>query len=354
MSRTLTLTRLDTIKMLPVLWLWQGRLPRAMFGLLAGREGQGKSLILAWLTALVTRGKLPGDDHGRPRKVIICATEDSFAHTIVPRLVAAGADLTMVARIDVKDGDHDSELNLPVDIPQLIEQATVNDVALIILDPLTSRLHTKLDTHKDADVRRALEPIVDLAEQTDAAVVGVIHFNKSMANTDLNNLIMGSRAFAAVARFILGVVQDPEDETGATLILGQSKNSVGPCLALPLMPYSIESALVPNDDGTEIPTAKIRWHQEDQTRTFHEVSRPPSQKKDRARDDAARWLREYLEGREGRKAPPHEIKRAAEAAGHAARTIDRAADELGLVRQGGGRTTTWALPEPKLPMEVPF
>jgi hypothetical protein len=39
------------------------------------------------------------------------------------------------------------------------------DAVLLILDPLLSRLDDRLDTHKDADVRRALEPLVALAEK---------------------------------------------------------------------------------------------------------------------------------------------------------------------------------------------
>src|SRR5438094_125727 len=101
MNRILTLTRLDTIKTLPVYWLWENRIPRGMLGLLAGREGYGKSLVVAKLAADITRGKLAGDERGKPRRVIVCATEDSFAHTIVPRLYAVDANLALVARVDV-------------------------------------------------------------------------------------------------------------------------------------------------------------------------------------------------------------------------------------------------------------
>ena len=38
------------------------------------------------------------------------------------------------------------------------------DALLILLDPVMSRIDTKLDTHKDAEVRMALEPLVKLAE----------------------------------------------------------------------------------------------------------------------------------------------------------------------------------------------
>ena len=350
-GRKIQLTRLDAIETLPVHWLWQARIPRGMFGLLAGREGLGKSLIVIWLIAQITRGKLRGHDFGKPRKAIICATEDSFAHTIVPRLVAADADLTMVARVDVKDGDVDSTLNLPMDIPALVEEVKVNDVALIVLDPLTSRLSAKIDTHKDAEVRRALEPMARLAEDTDAAVLGLIHQNKSTANTDPNNLIMGSRAFSAVARYTLMVCEDPDrEEDDPSFVLGQAKNSVGPSYGLPLMPYQIEPWEFVNERGVTIQTARIKWLDEDRSRTFSDVMRVGGKTRtSSARDDAERWLVEFLSLREGRKASSSEIKRAAEAAGHNERTIRRASDDVGIVREGAGPTTTWALPAAKLP-----
>ena len=74
--------------------------------------------------------------------------------------------------------------------------------ALILLDPLMSRLDAKLDTHKDAEVRLALEPLVSIANSTGAAILGLIHLNKSLS-TDPLTMLMGSRAFAAVARAVL-------------------------------------------------------------------------------------------------------------------------------------------------------
>jgi hypothetical protein len=42
--------------------------------------------------------------------------------------------------------------------------------AAVILDPLLSRLDAALDSHKDAEVRLALEPLVSLAERTDVSI----------------------------------------------------------------------------------------------------------------------------------------------------------------------------------------
>lgn len=101
-SRRLVLTAASQITPKPVLWGWEDRMPAGHLSLIPGREGIGKSLFLIWLTAQITRGMLPGIYHGTPRPVFYCATEDSWQHTIVPRLIAAGADLTKVYRIDVE------------------------------------------------------------------------------------------------------------------------------------------------------------------------------------------------------------------------------------------------------------
>ena len=84
----------------------------------------------------------------------MCATEDSWSHTIVPRLMAADADLTMVYRVEVKLADDiHVGLQLPKDIRQVEAIARDKDAVLLILDPLMSRLEVGLDTHKDGEVR---------------------------------------------------------------------------------------------------------------------------------------------------------------------------------------------------------
>src|SRR6188474_2019635 len=91
--RTVVLTPVSGISLRPVRWLLQDQIPLGAITLLGGREGIGKSLVALTWAAQVTQGTLPGACHGCPRSVIVAATEDSWEHTIVPRLVAAGADL---------------------------------------------------------------------------------------------------------------------------------------------------------------------------------------------------------------------------------------------------------------------
>ena len=96
-GRKLVLTPASEIEPEPVVWAWEddgaGRIPAGSLGLFAGREGTGKSSFLIWLSAQITKGTLPGSFKGGPRGVIYVAVEDSWKYTIVPRLMAAGADL---------------------------------------------------------------------------------------------------------------------------------------------------------------------------------------------------------------------------------------------------------------------
>ena len=74
-------------------------------------------------------------------------------------------------------------LSLPKDLPAVEELAAQEDVALLLLDPLMSRIDEKLDTHRDAETRRALEPIAGLAHRANLAVLGLIHVMRGLGGT---------------------------------------------------------------------------------------------------------------------------------------------------------------------------
>jgi hypothetical protein len=203
----------------------QVSLPCGELTIAAGREGTGKSQCsLGWAAAL-TIGRLPGDSNGRARSVIVVAKEDSWQHTIKPRLVACGADLDRVLWLRVVDADTGSsfELSLPADLDELEATITAEDVAMVILDPLLSVLSSRLDTHKAGEVRHALEPLAEVAHRTGCAFTGLAHFAK-MEGRDPASLISGSHAFKDVARAIVVFAMDGED----TGVMSQVKNSLGP------------------------------------------------------------------------------------------------------------------------------
>ncbi len=173
--------------------------------------------------------------------------------------MAAGADLSMVYRVDVHTyAGFETGLSLPRDLAAVAEAVIEVQAGLILLDPLMSRLDAKLDTHKDAEVRQALEPLVHVANSTGAAILGLIHLNKSLS-TDPLTMLMGSRAFAAVARAVLFCMVDPDDETAR--VLGQPKNNLGRT-DLPTMTFRIVSAHVADTDEGPVWTGRVDWQDE--------------------------------------------------------------------------------------------
>ncbi|WP_229686885.1 AAA family ATPase [Longimycelium tulufanense] len=340
--RRVLLTPASQIRMRPVRWAWTDRIPAGALTVIPGREGIGKSLTLAWLAAQLTRGTLPGQHHGQPRPVIYAATEDSWAHTIGPRLYAAGADLDLVYRVEIEHaaGGVD-QLTLPRDCEALTTEIERLGVALLAADPLLSLIHAGIDTHRDRDLRTALEPLARLADATGCAVVGLAHFNKSASN-DALNLITGSRAFSAVARAVIAIARDTDTDDG-TCIMSQAKNNLGR-LDLPSLRYRVDSVDVPTDEGPATVGRLVFLGETDRhvndILTDHGGTKGTGTK----REAAAAWLAEYLTSHG--ETPSRDVKDAGQEAGFSASTIDRAARSLNVVSTSVGfpSTTVWRLP----------
>jgi len=342
-SRTLQLTPASAIKPRPVRWLWDGRIAVGTLALLAGREGIGKSTLAYWLVAQITRGALPGESYGTPRSVLIAATEDSWAHTIVPRLIAARADLDRVFRVAVSSADEVYVgMNVIKDLAMLEAAAMQVDAGLLLLDPLMSRLGDQ-DTHKDSEVRVALEPIVDVADRVGMSVLGLIHHNKS-GSTDPLQLIMGSKAFTAVARSVHTVVLDPDDEEEERKLFGTPKNNLGRT-NLPTLSFAIESAAVDTDEGTAW-TGRLVWGAEVSESISAVMERSGAENNDRtALKEAAEWLHDFLSmtGVVGSARAKEEGRKA----GHSESSLKRARHRIKAESRSEGfpRTTYWYLPD---------
>jgi hypothetical protein len=336
--------------MRPVRWLHNGRIAIGTLSLLAGREGIGKSTVAYGWAAKVTRGDLPGIFDGRPKSVLVAATEDSYSSTIVPRLAAAGADLDRVYRVDVvtSEGLHGA-LSLPADIPQLEELARELDAALVVLDPLVSRLSSALDTHKDSEVRQALEPLAALAERTDLVVLGIIHVNKS-PGTDPLTLITGSRAFSAVARSVFFAMHDPDEDH--RYLLGQPKNNLGRT-DLPTLAYEITARQVADTDEGPVDAARVDWLGEaerDVRDALEAVSRGETRSKV---EEATEWLGEFMESRGGFELSDT-VKSAGKRDGHSLSTLHRARHRLKIRVESVGfpRRTYWVTPGVEVPEQT--
>ena len=208
-------TLASQIKPRPVRWLWPDRIPAGALTLLAGREDIGKSLVGVHLAAQLTRGTLPGSTGGPP---VPRAVRHLRGRVGVHHGPAAARRRSLPRPRRPRPGRRRRprhRRHLPVDVPALSTYMAAHDVGLLVLDPLTSVMDGRIDAHRDREVRTALEPLGQLAEDTGAAVLGHVHLGKGI-RTDPVNLILGSRAFSAVARVALVAARDPDDESATS------------------------------------------------------------------------------------------------------------------------------------------
>jgi putative DNA primase/helicase len=210
-------------------WLWQGWLAIGKLHILAGMPGQGKTSLALSIAAIVSSGSSwPDGSKGNAGIVLIWSGEDDIKDTLLPRLMACGANRSNCYFID---GRRDGGIKLPfdptTDLRALQEKALeIGNVKLIIIDPIVSVIAG--DSHKNSEVRRGLQPIVDLANSLGAAVLGISHFSKGGAGSDPASRVVGSIAFAAVARVVLVAAKVISALGEVTHIFARSKSNIGP------------------------------------------------------------------------------------------------------------------------------
>jgi hypothetical protein len=241
-------------------WLWPGRLAFGKHICIAGEPGTGKSqLLIAIIAAVTTGGSWPcGEGKAPIGNVIILSAEDGPADTIVPRLMAAGADLDrvhVVSAVRIADGSRRT-LNLQNDLDLLERKiGEIGEVALVGVDPVSSYLG-KVDSHKNSEVRAVLEPLSEMADRTRVAVLSVTHFAKAGAKNTTKALhrFIGSIAFTGAPRAAFAVIEDAEQD-GRRLFL-HAKNNLA--RAPQGLAFRLEQCLV----GDDIVASRIWWDTE--------------------------------------------------------------------------------------------
>lgn len=353
--RRVRITWASDIEPEPVVWAWsdpEGRIPAGALVVAAGREGTGKSSFGIWMAAQITLGTLPGHYFGTPRKVFYVAVEDSWKHTLVPRLMTAGADLSKIGRFDVLTAEGDEiTLSLPLDNWMLERSMKAHNVALTVIDPLMSVIGERIDTHKEREVRSALDPIAKMADRTGSVILGIAHFNKG-SSTDAASLITGSGAFKNVPRAVFGFARD-ETEDSTERIMTQVKNSLGRD-DLPSLSYKIESAEVETKSGIAI-TGKFIWTGESD-RSVQDVlraSRVGAEDDAEDRNACQTFVTEYIKNSGlGGEAPANDIIKAGRVAGFSEMDVKNARKrsrdpKIETRKSGFNRGWVWAIANDK-------
>jgi len=213
----------------PVQWLWPDWLALGKFHLLAGAPGQGKTTIAIGLAATVTVGGRWTDGSRCPQgNVLIWSGEDDYTDTLLPRPIAAGADAKRAYFIDGTREAGKVRLFAPSSDMSKLKAAIehIGDVRMIVIDPVSTVVAG--DSHKNTEVRRGVQPLVDLATSINAALLGITHLSKGGQGTDPAQRVIGSIAFTAVARVVLVAARVQSDDGEDKRILARRKSNIGP------------------------------------------------------------------------------------------------------------------------------
>lgn len=202
----------------------QGAIPSQTCAVFAGIGGEGKSSFAIHLAALLSRGELEGDFYGVKGTTIIFGPEDPWETVMVPRLMAAGADRSRIAKVTAETltpyGVQERELKFPLDIERLEREVIKIGVKLIIVDPISESMTG--DMNKVQDVRQALSALSTLADKHELTVIVINHFNKSGSSVAAK--MSGSHAIRDVVRSYLAFATDEETQER---IITQDKNNYG-------------------------------------------------------------------------------------------------------------------------------
>jgi len=334
-------------------YLWDGWIPLGKVTGLEGKMGNGKTTLFTAIAAAVTTGgALPGQPTTPQGAAIIISLEDDLEDTLTPRLAANGADLTFCHLFNGYEFGGATEagmFNLAEDIERLGWAINQYGAKFVGIDPFTATLPSSVNSYKDQDVRRVLAPLAQLAADTGCAIAFARHFRKSGgAAEDAGG---GSGGIGNACRSVLRV--DPDPETPERYLLSSVKMSTG---RKPLtVGYRIEEVALPNvgRDGKRIVSSRIAWDGLSAW-TADTLAAHAMNNEDRPRaNEAQDWLKDALLG--GSRLAK-ELFRAADSDGIPRRTLQRAADVLGVLkeRRGFGEGSNWSLPDSIRARETPF
>ena len=334
----LSIIAADSLRPEPITWLWDGWLARGKVHILAGSPGTGKTtLALAIAAALTTGGNWPDGTAAPVGSVLIWSGEDDPKDTLIPRLIAARANLSRVKFVgSVVESDGNRSFDPARDGDLLRDHAAAMDPppVLLLVDPIVSAVAG--DSHKNAEVRRALQPLVDLAVTVRCVVLGISHFTKGTAGRDPVERVTGSLAFGALARVVMAAAKLSDDEGGGRM-LARAKNNLGPDSGGFL--YDLEPVELANHPGVH--TTRVVWGAplEGTARELLGLAEQSDDPEERsAIEDAKGFLFGLLaDGPLTAK----QVMREAHEAGHAERTIKRAKKALGVEARKAGMKDPW-------------
>lgn len=207
-----TVERFSEIVREEIDWIFESYAAKGKITGLSGEPGEGKSLVSLDWAARYTTGR--GWPHGTaalqpPGKVLVFATEDDAADTILPRFLSAGGDPAKLFRLRL-DNDKGFYFDDPghLDILRRVTEQHP-DIGMVIIDPILEHLRV----NKEQTTREAYAPLRVLIGQRGIALVQIVHTNKRSADNvgSVGDKIGGVKALVGLPRFVYSVHKTDDD-----------------------------------------------------------------------------------------------------------------------------------------------
>ena len=330
-------------------YIWQDRIPLGMVTLLVGQAGVSKTMGAIDIAARLTRGTLPGQFESQPVNVAICSAEDHRAAVLVPRLIAAGADLNRVAFLEAIADDEPDDIALDGRVTE-IERACVSaEIKLLIIDTVVAHMPMAHDSYKEQAVRAVLKPVKAMCERVGMGVLGLMHTNRREDKAILSR-ISGSGGFGGLARSVLLMGLDPnEPPETPNRVLVHGKSNVGKFA--PTLRMHVEEREVPVGPTINGVQQAGRWGvlvtDGVSSLTAEALLSPAASEEERTQTDEAMA---FLDGRlTNVPVLSATLKSEAKGEGISERTLQRAAQRMGVETRTRdymqpGNPTVWSRP----------
>ena len=324
-AHSLELTSFQNIEKEEVTWLYDPYVPRGKLTLIAAYPGTGKTYLMCYMAACVSRGRSFFNIcpfNAEPENVIYLSAEDGAGDTLKKRLEECGADMSKVFTVL----DRNADLNFDSqNIENLIKQSSP---ALMVFDPFQAYIGADTQLNAANETRQKLNNILELAEKYNVAIAIICHFNKNQKG-DAITRILGSTDIVGACRSYMALGNVPGEED--IKYMSHEKSSLARRGKTQLFEINPEEGGIKSlgennmsmDDYTAI-------------RSKQRVGTAP------AREAAKQFLINQMP--EGKRAAK-ELFNLAEAAGIDITTLKRAAQELGIAkkREGFQGASVWYL-----------
>jgi putative DNA primase/helicase len=254
-SKRIEVTMGSNVTPEPISFAWPGWLAYGKLHINAGRPGAMKTTTaMDWAATFTRGGQWPDGSRPEQGQALIWSGEDAIDDTLLPRFMAAGGDRSEIGFIS---GVEENSEKRPFDPARDMDGLAaicgrLGRVKLVVIDPIVAT--SKLDSHRNAETRRDLQPLVDLGEQTKAVILGIHHLTKRSENDDPLDRVSGSLAYGAAPRMVLLSALDPAQAEPHGVVM-RAKSNIGP----PRGGFAFKAEMRPLDGYSHISAQRILW-----------------------------------------------------------------------------------------------